>query len=93
MADVVASTYLVVVGMVVFHETLPKNGTALGLRLGGFAGVLLGSILVASGGGETSIPPPESDLGLGTAFMPEIDLLGRHPTDRSLAGAPPEQPS
>lgn len=51
MSDVVASTYVVGVGTVVFGESLPQSSMDAVLRYGGFAGVLLGSVLVAAGGG------------------------------------------
>jgi drug/metabolite transporter (DMT)-like permease len=68
MSDVVCSTYVVAVGVVVFNEALPHDRATLFLRLGGFAGVLLGSIFVAAGGrqGEhASVPvlPSEGEGG------------------------------
>ncbi len=78
MSDVVASTYLVAVGMVVFGESLPKDTTTLALRLGGFAGVLVGSVLVAVGspkGSAETMPPIDSDLGLGAVLVTEVDSL------------------
>jgi drug/metabolite transporter (DMT)-like permease len=46
-SSVVASTYLVAVGMLVFGEHLPTDRAVLMLRFAGFAGVLLGSIFLA----------------------------------------------
>jgi drug/metabolite transporter (DMT)-like permease len=94
MADVVASTYLVAVGMVVFSESLPKETTTLVLRLGGFAGVLIGSVLVAAGGRNEKVevrPPIESDLGLGSVIVTELDALTGHPVDELVAGPAPDQ--
>jgi len=48
-SSVVASTYLVAVGMLVFGEHLPTDRAVLILRLVGFAGVLIGSCFLASG--------------------------------------------
>jgi multidrug transporter EmrE-like cation transporter len=47
-SSVVASTYLVAVGMVVFGEHLP-TGAVLILRLVGFAGVLIGTCFLVGG--------------------------------------------
>jgi multidrug transporter EmrE-like cation transporter len=48
-SSVVASTYLVAVGMLVFGEHLPIDRAILVLRLTGFAGVLIGSCFLAGG--------------------------------------------
>jgi len=48
-SSVVASTYLVAVGMLVFGEHLPTARAVLVLRLVGFAGVLIGTCFLASG--------------------------------------------
>lgn len=75
MSDVVCSTYLVGVGMVVFGESLPQDPVTLALRFGGFAGVLAGTVLVATGGNVTSgtMPPIDSDIGLGPVLVAEVD--------------------
>jgi drug/metabolite transporter (DMT)-like permease len=94
MSDVVASAYLVAVGMVVFDESLPKDVTTLVLRLGGFAGILLGSVLVAAGGRKGSVevmPPIKSDLGLGPVLVTEFDSLTGHAVDDLVAGSPPDR--
>jgi hypothetical protein len=78
MCDVVCSTYLVAVGMVVFGESLPSDTIPLILRLAGFAGVLGGAVLVAFGGRDEmqrSIPIVESDLGLGTLLATQAGLV------------------
>lgn len=90
MSDVVCSTYLVAVGMIVFGEPLPKDPITLALRLGGFAGVLLGSVLVAGGGrkeSEVAMPPIDSDLGLGSVLIAEVDSLTGHSIDDMVSGA------
>jgi drug/metabolite transporter (DMT)-like permease len=95
MSDVVCSTYLVAVGMIVFNEPLPTRALILGLRLGGFAGVLFGSVLVAtggSGGSQESLPPIESDLGLGPVLVGEIDSLTGHSVADLVVGTSPDQP-
>jgi len=94
MSDVVASTYLVAVGMVVFAESLPRETTTLLLRLGGFAGILIGSVLVAAGAGKDVAefaPALESDLGLGPVLVDELDSLTGHSLDDLMAGTPPDQ--
>jgi multidrug transporter EmrE-like cation transporter len=48
-SSVVASTYLVAVGMLVFGEHLPTDRAAVILRLTGFAGVLIGTCFLAGG--------------------------------------------
>jgi multidrug transporter EmrE-like cation transporter len=84
MSDVICSTYLVAVGMVVFGESLPHNPVTVTLRIGGFIGVLLGTVLVASGGREGSdMPPIESDIGLGPVLLAEVDSLSGHVPDSS----------
>jgi drug/metabolite transporter (DMT)-like permease len=96
MSDVVCSTYLVAVGTIVFSEALPKNTTTLALRLGGFAGVLLGSVLVAAGGrkdSEITLPPIESDLGLGSVLVTEFDSLTGHSIDEFVTGNPSDHHS
>jgi len=81
MSDVICSTYLVAVGVIVFEEALPKDPVTLMLRLAGFVGVLFGAVLVATGGMDDrsdSITSTESDIGLGPVLVPELDiLLGR----------------
>jgi drug/metabolite transporter (DMT)-like permease len=88
MSDVVCSTYIVAVGMVVFGETLPKDPVTLVLRLAGFAGVLVGSVLVATGRDEPGDigPVTESDLGLGPALVAEVDAIGGRSIEDAIAG-------
>ena len=45
--SVVSSTYIVAVGMVIFHEPLPHNVVLSVLRVVGFIGVVCGSLLLA----------------------------------------------
>jgi drug/metabolite transporter (DMT)-like permease len=87
MSDVVCSTYLVAVGMVVFGESLPEDPVTLALRFGGFAGVLVGTLLVATGGptADETMPPIESDLGLGPVLVAEVDGISRRST-KSVSG-------
>jgi drug/metabolite transporter (DMT)-like permease len=96
MSDVVSSTYLVAIGMVVFDESLPTNPAALVLRLVGFAGVLVGSVVVATGGrndsGELTLSN-ESDLGIGTVLVTEVNSLTGHSLDDPMEAIPPDQPS
>jgi multidrug transporter EmrE-like cation transporter len=95
LTNVVASAYLVAVGMAVFGEHLPGDPTVLTLRIAGFAGVLVGSCLLASGGvgvvGFGAGPVTEPDLGLGPVLEAEIgELVGRSdapgPADSSASG-------
>jgi multidrug transporter EmrE-like cation transporter len=88
MSDVICSTYLVAIGMVVFGESLPQDPATLALRLGGFAGVLLGTVLVALGGpaGTEAMPPIESDLGLGPVLATEVDSITSRTID-SIVGS------
>ena len=88
MSDVICSTYLVAIGMVVFGESLPQDPATLALRLGGFVGVLLGTVLVALGGpGKAEdMPPIESDLGLGSILVSEVDSITGHTID-SIVGS------
>lgn len=84
MSDVMSSCYLVVVGSLVFHEHLPKDPVVLALRFGGFLGVLLGSIVLATGSHEAApavAPHSESDLGLGPVIIAEVDALGSRGQD------------
>jgi multidrug transporter EmrE-like cation transporter len=76
MSDVVCSTYLVAVGMVVFGESLPKDPVTLTLRLAGFVGVLVGSVLVALAGGSdrsSGVTMADSDIGLGPVLLAEVE--------------------
>jgi multidrug transporter EmrE-like cation transporter len=49
MVNIVGSAYTVGVGMLIFNEELPANPALAGLRLGGFALVLLGTWILATG--------------------------------------------
>lgn len=60
MSDVVASTYVVGVGTIVFAEGLPQSTVSGVLRYAGFVGVLLGSVLVAAGADIASRAPTAS---------------------------------
>lgn len=91
MSDVVCSTYLVAIGIVVFGESLPKSQTILALRFVGFVGVLFGSVLVAVGGQDgshSSKPPTESDLGLGPVLVAEVDSFSGRSIEDAIAGTP-----
>lgn len=52
--SVVSSTYIVVVGMAIFHEPLPHDVVPSALRLAGVIGVICGTLLLA-GFGRTSV--------------------------------------
>jgi diguanylate cyclase (GGDEF)-like protein len=45
--NVTSSCYFIIAGTVLFHERLPKTGAALVLRLGAFAMILLGLLILA----------------------------------------------
>jgi hypothetical protein len=98
MSDVVCSTYVVVVGMVVFGESLPKDTVTLVLRLGGFAGVLLGSVLVAMGQHRVDADTPvfsASHLELGPVLASELSAVNGPGVDdgtRGMNAAPLEYP-
>ncbi len=83
MSDAVCSTYLVAVGMVVFGAALPHDQVTLALRMGGFVGVVLGTVLVASARPTSTdaMPPIESDLGLGTVLLAEVEGVTGHSID------------
>ena len=88
MSDVICSTYVVAVGMIVFGATFPHDPITLVLRFGGFAGVLMGAVLVAVGGHEevtTPLPPIESDLGLGSVLVAEMEVLS-HSSESDRTG-------
>jgi drug/metabolite transporter (DMT)-like permease len=94
MSDVVCSTYLVAIGMIVFNEPLPTRTLTLALRLGGFAGVLFGSVLVATGGrreSEEPLPLIDSDLGLGSVLIAEVDSFTGHSVEDLVVGTSPDQ--
>jgi drug/metabolite transporter (DMT)-like permease len=93
MSDVVCSTYLVAVGTVVFSEVLPKDPWILLLRSVGFVGVLVGSVIVALGSGSNSaisVPPTESDIGLGTVLLAEAEAAIGHPLGGTLGSSTDE---
>jgi multidrug transporter EmrE-like cation transporter len=92
MTDVVCSTYLVIVGSIVFGEHLPSDPVTLTLRLAGFVGVLVGSILVAVGstsGGEDgeTMMVTEADMGLGPVLAAEVASVTGHTADDLITGA------
>ncbi|HUZ09430.1 MAG TPA: DMT family transporter [Acidimicrobiales bacterium] len=81
MSDVIAGTYMVAVGTVVFGEPLPTDPVTLTLRLAGFAGVLVGSLVVAGGHllpagvGSASSWNEDFDLGEnGVLVLPSEEL-------------------
>jgi drug/metabolite transporter (DMT)-like permease len=49
MVNIVGSAYTVAIGMLIFDERLPANPALAGLRLGGFAVVLIGTWVLATG--------------------------------------------
>jgi hypothetical protein len=51
----ICAVYVVAVGTPVFGEHLPTSSAALVLRLGGFAGIVLGSMLLAWGDADTAV--------------------------------------
>jgi multidrug transporter EmrE-like cation transporter len=90
MNEVVGSTYVVVVGTIVFGESLPTDHVVLALRAFGFAGVLVGSILLVLGGRDASrvqMPLADADLGLGPVLVPEDDTLVGHAIGDLVQGA------
>lgn len=64
--------------MIVFGASLPNDPVTLALRFGGFVGVVLGTVLVAAARPMTteSMPPIESDIGLGSVLVAEVDATG-----------------
>ena len=58
LSTVVASAFVVGIGMVVFGEHLPSDVTLRVLRVLGFAGILIGSGLVGWSGSEVVTTPP-----------------------------------
>lgn len=84
MSDAVASTYVVGVGAVVFGEALPASSVAAILRFGGFAGVVIGSVVVAMGGkGEVK--------GVSSSSTAEEDYQPRRSRRRRPAHAAPRR--
>ena len=80
LTNVVASAYLVAVGMAVFGGRLPGSPVELTFRLIGFAGVLVGSCLLAGGGFSAvgfAAPVTEPDLGLGPIIEAEVEELSK----------------
>src|SRR5581483_4211899 len=72
LSTIVASAFVVGIGMVVFEEHLPSNVALRVLRIVGFAGILIGSGLVGWGGTEAITTTPvvaavdvESSSGTG----------------------------
>lgn len=82
-SNVVSSAYLVAVGTVIFGERLPSDPARLALRLAGFAGILVGMVVLARGGGMEglggSAPVEPVDLGLATAAEPVIEQMATEP--------------
>jgi multidrug transporter EmrE-like cation transporter len=89
MSDVVSSTYVVAVGTILFSESFPKEPVMFALRVGGFVGVLIGTLLVGLGGrGLTAadVPMSESDLGLGRVLVREVDSVVPKAVDGANVG-------
>lgn len=66
---VTSTTYVIIVGTVLFHEHLPTAPGPLGLRIAGFAGVIAGLVTLAAAGGKNAVPtepPSPSDGPLAT---------------------------
>jgi drug/metabolite transporter (DMT)-like permease len=65
LSTVVSSTYVVVMGMIIFHEHFPADAPMRALRIAGLLGVLTGSVLVGWGGSTSnaveSRPVPARD--------------------------------
>lgn len=64
LSSVVSSTYVVAAGMVLFDEPLPGDPARTALRLAGFAGVLVGTALLARPG---PVPAPAAPAPVPTA--------------------------
>ncbi len=82
LSDVVNSTYVVAIGTVVFSGSLPRGEVMLALRLGGFVGVLIGTLLIAAGGKSDKLgglPVSESDVGLGPVLIGEAGIATVQP--------------
>jgi len=61
LTNIVASVYVVAIGMVVFDERLPKSPALSALRLAGFALVLVGSWFFSTGPASAGVEPVGSD--------------------------------
>jgi drug/metabolite transporter (DMT)-like permease len=80
-SNVLSSVYLVAVGTVIFGEHLPADPWRMGLRMGGFAGVVVGMAALARGDalapGFSAGPAEGVDLGL--AAIAEVETESAHP--------------
>ena len=87
MSDVICSTYLVAVGMVVFGESLPQDPADPGPSPGWVRRGAAGHGPCGTGGPANSevMPPIESDLGLGPVLVSEVDSITGHTID-SIVG-------
>jgi drug/metabolite transporter (DMT)-like permease len=88
MVNVVGSAYTVGMGMLIFDEKLPANALLAGLRLGGFAVVLVGTWILATGDPvieRAAAVLPESGAAekAATARTPELQPIRpeTHPAD------------
>ena len=70
--NIVTSTaYVIAVGTVLFNEHLPTSAGALGLRMAGFAGVVVGLVTLAvAGGREKSLKGADSAARASEAVVP-----------------------
>jgi multidrug transporter EmrE-like cation transporter len=66
LTNVIASVYVVAVGMIVFDESFPHSGTLTALRIVGFALALAGNWLLAVG---PLGPPPARDRGASASGL------------------------
>jgi len=73
---VTSTTYVIAVGTVLFHEHLPTSPGPLGLRIAGFAGVVIGLVSLAAAGGRNAAAVEFSGAGgEGQAPGSEADQL------------------
>jgi multidrug transporter EmrE-like cation transporter len=83
MVNIVGSAYTVGVGMIIFDEKLPANPVLAGLRLGGFAVILVGTWILATGDPvverAAAILPEKGAAGESRAQQPEPQLQPARP--------------
>lgn len=91
--NVTGSTYVIVVGTIVFHEHLPTAPFQLALRLAAFAAIITALVVLSSGRGVESalavVPPHEGEDDAAPELSPAVDLIHQDERRQHSQDGPP----